>query len=279
MPIHDQGYRRYQGTRLPPGRGWTVIAGTAIRALIRRRIFLALLIGAWIPFVVRAVQIWASTNLPQVSFLAPDPRMFRQYLEQQEVFFFFMTVYAGAGLIANDRRANALQIYLSKPITQLEYIAGKLAVLMTFLLLVSWVPAMLLLIVQVAFSGSFDFLVDNLFLIPAITLFSLVQVVAVSIAMLALSSLSNNSRYVGVLYAGLIFFSQAMYGVVYAVTRESSFAWISVPQALAQVGDSIFGLPLRSEMPTFLAWAVIVGLIAASAAILVRRVRAVEIVT
>src|SRR5207247_2490770 len=80
-------------------------------------------------------------SLPQAAFLAPDARMFRQFLEQQEVFLFFITVYAGAGLIAADRRANALQIYLSKPLTRLEYIAGKLTILITILLLVTWMPA------------------------------------------------------------------------------------------------------------------------------------------
>ena len=38
-----------------------------------------------------------------------------------------MTVYVGAGIVANDRRANALQIYLAKPLTRVEYVAGKLA--------------------------------------------------------------------------------------------------------------------------------------------------------
>ena len=100
--------------------------------------------------MVRAVQIYAAANLPQAAFLAPTAETFRQFLEQQEIFVFFITVYVGAGLIANDRRANALQIYLSKPLTRAEYIFGKLAILMAFLLLVTWVPAMLLLIVQIA---------------------------------------------------------------------------------------------------------------------------------
>ncbi len=54
--------------------------------------------------------------------------MFRQFLEQQGIFVFFLTVYGGAGLIAHDRRANALQIYLSKPLTRAgaEYTFGKL---------------------------------------------------------------------------------------------------------------------------------------------------------
>src|SRR3954453_12903787 len=141
MPIHDQGYRRYSGSRAPVGRAWAVIAKGGVRTLAGKRAFVGLLLVSWFPFFVRAVQIYAAANLPQAAFLAPDARMFRQFLEQQEVFLFFVTVYAGAGLIANDRRANALQIYLSKPLTRAEYVFGKLALLMTFLLIVSWLPA------------------------------------------------------------------------------------------------------------------------------------------
>ena len=57
---------------------------------------------------------------------APSADTFRQFLDQQQIFVFFVTVYVGAGLIANDRRANALQIYLSKPLTRAEYVFGKL---------------------------------------------------------------------------------------------------------------------------------------------------------
>jgi ABC-2 type transport system permease protein len=277
VPIHDQGYRRYQGLRAASGRAWAVIAKNGIRTMMKRP-FIGLLGLAWLPFVVRVVQLYAAANLPQAAFLAPTPDMFRQFLEQQQTFMFFITVYAGAGLIANDRRANALQIYLSKPLSRFEYIAGKLAVLAAFLLLVSWLPAVLLLVVQILFSGSFSFFVANLHLFPAITVFSIVQVLTVSSAMLALSSLSKSSRYVGVLYTGLIFFSQAMYGVLFAVTRQSGFAWISMVFNLGQVGDFIFRLPLRYGTPVpaaFLVLALIVGL---SAFVLDRRVRGVEVV-
>jgi ABC-2 type transport system permease protein len=278
MPIHDQGYRRYGGQRRPPGRAWSVIARVGVRTLLSKRAFLGLLLLSWIPFVVRAVQIYASTNLPQAAFLAPDARMFRQFLEQQEVFLFFITVYAGAGLIATDRRANALQIYLSKPLTPTEYIFGKLAILMTFLMLVTWVPAVLLLLIQIMFSGSFTFFLDNLFLFPAITVFSFVQVIAVAMAMLALSSLSKSSRYVGVLYAGLIFFSQALYGIVYGITRDSRLAWMSIASDLNQIGDAIFRLPLRFKMPIPVACLVVAALIIVSGVILEKRVRGVEVV-
>jgi ABC-2 type transport system permease protein len=204
--------------------------------------------------------------------------MFRQYLDQQEIFVFFITVYAGAGLIANDRRANALQIYLSKPLTRAEYVFGKLAILMTFLLLVTWVPAIVLLVVQIAFAGNFSFFQTNAFLFPAITVFSFIEVVMVSASMLALSSLSNSSRYVGILYTALIFFSQALYGVLTFVTGGSSISWVSFSANLTQVGNAIFRLPPKYETPWPVSLLMIAGLVAISGLILERKVRGVEVV-
>src|SRR5207244_13577041 len=98
MPIHDQGYRRYAGDRAPRGRAWAVIARTGIRARLGQRAFLGLLLISWFPFFVRAVQIYAAANLPQAAFLAPTPEMLRQFLDQQQIFVFFLQLYGGAGL-------------------------------------------------------------------------------------------------------------------------------------------------------------------------------------
>jgi ABC-2 type transport system permease protein len=278
MPIHDQGYRRYGGGKAPRGQAWIVIARSGIRTMLAKRAFLGLLLLAWFPFFVRAVQIYASANLPQAAFLAPTAETFRQFLDQQEIFVFFITVYVGAGLIANDRRANALQIYLSKPLTRTEYVFGKLAILTTFLLLVTWLPAIVLLIVQIAFAGNFTFFSKNIYLFPAITLFAFIQVILVSTAMLALSSLSNSSRYVGILYAAVIFFTQAIYGVLYAVTRTTMFAWVSFSANLSQIGDVIFRLPHRYDTPWPISFLVIAIVVALSAFVLERRVRGIEVV-
>jgi ABC-type transport system involved in multi-copper enzyme maturation permease subunit len=279
MPIHDQSYRRYTGGRATPGRSWTVIAWAGILTFVRKRTFLGLLLFALLPFVIRAVQMYISANYPQMSVLAPTPETFRQFLEQQDFFVFVITVYVGAGLIANDRRANALQIYLSKPLMRTEYIFGKLAVLMVFLTMVTFVPAMLLLLLKILFDGSFSFLAKNLFLIPAITLASLLQVLLASVTMLALSSLSKSARYVGILYVGITFFTSAIFGALYAITRSSRVSWISIGANLAQVGDVIFRLKPRYATPWEVSLLVIIGLIALSMSILEKRVRGVEVVT
>ncbi len=279
-PIHDQSYRRYQGARLPLGRAWTIITGAGIRGMFAKKLFLLLLVLAWVPFIVRAVQIYAVTMYPQAGQLLPvDASLFRDFIEQQGAFVFFVSVYVGAGLIANDRRANALQIYLSKPLMRVEYIAGKLAVLMFFLAAVTVVPALLLVLVQVAFAGGFALMQASPQIVPAILLSSTIRIVVVAITMLALSSLSKSARYVAVLYTGVIFFSEAMYGVLTFLTGSTAVAWVSIPSNLEQVTDVLFRLDPSYDTPIVMSTFVLLGVVVLSVSVLERRVRGVEIVS
>jgi ABC-type transport system involved in multi-copper enzyme maturation permease subunit len=279
LPIHDQSYRRYGGGRSTPGRAWTVIAWAGIRQMIRKRVFLGLLLFAWIQFIVLAVQFYVAANIPQAALLAPTAETFRQFLERQDFFVFVVTIYVGAGLIANDRRANALQIYLSKPLMRTEYIAGKAAILFTFLMLVTFLPAVLLVFVQVMFAGSLTFITNNLFLFPAITLASLLQVAVATFTMLALSSLSKSARYVAILYAGIIFFTFAIYSVTAAITASTKLSYLSITANLTQVMDVIFRVKPSYATPWPVSLTVIVALIVLSISVLERRVRGVEVVT
>ena len=279
MPIHDHGYARYTGTRTSPGRAWTVIARTGIRRMLSVRPFLFVLLFAWLQFFVRAVMFYLAANVPQMEIIAPSPATFRDFFDQQGFFVFVVAVYVGAGIIANDRRANALQIYLSKPLTRAEYVAGKLAVVMTFLLFVTWVPAMLLLLLETMFSGSLSFVREHAFLIPAITLFGFLYVLLASITILALSSLSTSARYVGMLYAGAVIFSDVVFDALRIATGSSGMSWLSFAANLAQVGDVIFRVEPRYDTPWGVSLLVVTALIALSAWMLARRVRGVEVVT
>jgi ABC-type transport system involved in multi-copper enzyme maturation permease subunit len=278
-PIHDQSYRRYAGTRQPPGRAWTVILWAGLRGFLNRKAFLALLIVAWLPAIVRTVQIYVVTAYPAVGeVVAVSAATFKEFIEQQSVFIFFVTVFVGAGLIAADRRANALQIYLSKPLMRTEYIAGKLGVLMVFLTFITLVPALLLLLMQIMFSGSLELVRNNLYVLPAIVLASLVRIVVSAFAMLALSALSKSTRYVAIMYAGIIFFTEAVYGVLYAIGGSTRVAWVSIGGNIENLTDVMFRQPPRYETPVVLSAMVLVGLVVVSISVLERRVRGVEIV-
>jgi ABC-2 type transport system permease protein len=279
VPIHDQSYRHYQGTRQPTGTAWRVIATSGIRSIIRKRRFLGLLVLAWIPFAVRAVQIYLAANYPQATFLAASAGTFREFLEQQALFVFFITIWVGAGLIANDKRANALQIYLSKPLTRAEYVAGKFLILVTFLLMVTWVPGILLLILQLLFAGNFSFVRQNLFLFPAITLYSFFYILVVAFTMLAVSSSSRSSRFVAIIYAGIVFLSDAIYGVLHLVTRSTSLSFISFDYNLQQLSYVIFRLKPLYSTPWPISLLTALAIIAIALFVLERQVRGVEVVT
>jgi hypothetical protein len=279
-PVHDQSYRRYQGHRQPLGRAWMVIAGTGIRMMLSRKAFVGLLVLAWVPFLVRTVQIYAVTMYPQTGDVLPvNMKMFQSFVEGQGIFAFFITIFVGAGLIANDRRANALQVYLSKPLLRMEYIGGKLAVLMTYLLAVTFLPGLLLVLMQVVLSGTFAFLRENPAVVPAVALASLIRVIVSSVTMLALSSLSKSSRYVAVLYAGVTFFAEAMYVVLLFIIGSSRVAWVSFSRNFEVINDAIFRQAPRYDTPVIVSLLVLLGLVTVSLSILDRSVRGVEIVS
>jgi ABC-2 type transport system permease protein len=276
MPIHDQGYRRYSGARILRARSWLVIARAGIIERLRERRFLALLLVAWLLFVVRAVQIYFGTTFVRASFFAPSEETFHGFLTQQRLFVFFITIYAGAGLIASDRQANALQLYLSKPITRHDYIVGKLATLAAFLIAVTWVPAMMLLMLQVLFSGSLEFVSTHPRLVPAITITAALQVALASMMMLALSSLSRSRRFAAMLYALVTIFAGTIERVLQTATGAAGWVLLSPQNTLLVITDALFGI--EPEIPVTIALIAIVTLMAVCVAVLERRVRAVDVV-
>jgi ABC-2 type transport system permease protein len=282
MPIHRERYRRREGGVDLRGGAWAVIAANGLRSLVRKRAFLFLMILAWIPVVVRGVQIWAAANVPgmsQIGILAVTPQTFRDFLNQQDPLVFFITVYVGSGLIADDIRANALQLYLSRPITRTQYIAGKAAILMAALTAVTFVPAMLLFLLVPAFAGTMTFFREHLLLIPSISAYSVVQITLSAFLILALSSLSKSRWFVAILYAGLAFFTHAVFGVLGAAVEGSAFSWVSIFANVRQVGDVLFRVPPRYDTHPLISATVIALIVAASAFVLRRRIRAIEIVT
>jgi hypothetical protein len=128
------------------------------------------------------------------------------------------------------------------------------------------------------FAGSVAFIRTNLFLIPAITLFASLQVLVSAFAMLALSSMTKNRRFVAMMYAGIIFFTAAMSQALRAITGSTAWGWLSPQDSLGTIADRIFRVPGPPAMPLPVAVAAVIGIIAASIWIVSRRVRGVEVV-
>jgi hypothetical protein len=90
---------------------------------------------------------------------------------------------------------------------------------MAALAAVTFVPAVLLVMLVPAFAGSMAFLRANMTLIPSILAYSVVQITLSAFLILALSSLSKSRWFVAILYAGLAFFTHAVFGVLGAAVE------------------------------------------------------------
>jgi len=280
MPIHDLGYQHWTGEWTSHPYRWWVITRQGIRLLGAKKRFLVLMILSSIPFVGRAVMLYLATVVGRSTpFLQVNAKFFEDFLWQQLFFAFIIAIYSGAGLISNDLRANALQIYLSKPITRQDYLLGKLGVLVFFLSLPTLVMALLLFLLAVLFESSMAFIEEYYWILAPIICFSLLIIFTFALTVLALSSLTRSSRFAGINFAALFFFSGILHGILSALLRTTSVAWVSLGNNLRQAGDLMFGSTPKYIPSPWVSLLVLALLMAGSAWIVYWRVKAVEVVS
>ena len=83
-----------------------------------------------------------------------NPRFFLNFLGWQSMLALFLAAFVGPGQISPDLANNALPLYLARPFSRAEYVLGKLSVLLILMSLMTWVPGLLLFILQAALEGN-----------------------------------------------------------------------------------------------------------------------------
>jgi ABC-2 type transport system permease protein len=280
MPINDLGYKHWTGDRTFRSHRWWVVTKRGIILLCRRKRFLILMILSSIPFVVRAVLIYLSSSVGRaVSMFNVDAKFFENFFDQQGFFIFIITIYAGAGLISNDLRVNALQIYLSKPISRMDYLMGKMGILIFFLALATLVPAVLLYLLAILFDANLEYFQENYWILGSIVVQSFVIIFTNGFLMLGLSSLGKSSRFAGIAFAAITFFSQILYGIVSLMLHLPQYAWVSLDNNFIRIGNVMFRTESRYPFSAWISFAVLLMLTAGSAWIAYRRIKAVEVIS
>jgi ABC-type transport system involved in multi-copper enzyme maturation permease subunit len=279
MPIHDLSYQHWAGEWTSHPYRWWVITRQGILLLAKRKSFLVILFLSMIPFLVRCVMLYFAVVMGRIQLIRVDERFFENFLTYQLYFFtFIIAIFSGAGLIANDLKANALQIYLSKAITRRDYLVGKLGVVVFFIALSTLVPGLLLFLLAAAFHSDVQFLRQYSWVVLPIIGYSLIIVFANAFVVLALSSLNRSSRFAGIFFAAVVFFSQVLYGILSQLLDTKAVAWVSLSNNLTQVGDLLFRTPLGFPMSPWISVLVLAAVMAGSAWIIHSRIRAVEVV-
>jgi hypothetical protein len=281
MPIYDQGYRRYQARApLHTLRFWP-ITREALRLLLAKRAFLGLIAVSFVPFIVRAVQIYVVTRFPEAGRILPiDGRLFGEFLNQQTGFMILLSIFGASGLVANDLRTGAILVYLSRPLTQRDYIVGKLCVPLSLNLAITLAPGLLLYLIGVSLAPEQYLKWQLSWIAPAILAHALAASLVLSIVVLAISSLSKSARVAGLGFVGLMFGLEMVRLVLQAGFSRKEAALLSLQADLRALGTALFGVVDRRVdvawiWPLLVLTAVSVG----GLFVLRSRVRAVEIVT
>ena len=68
---------------------------------------------------------------------------FMSLLGWQSMLALFLAAFIGPGLVSPDLANNALSLYLARPFSRVEYVLGKMSVLVILMSLMTWVPGLL----------------------------------------------------------------------------------------------------------------------------------------
>lgn len=245
MPIFDQGYQHWQGNLAGHAWRWLAITRHGLRVALSGWVIRLVLIVAAIPAVVLVflIAMWGlleqqsaliSTILPMLSgLLGPEilagPRgyrveiwtiVFSYFLAVEQWFAMVLILFAGPNLISQDLRYNALPLYFSRPLRRVDYVVGKLGVIVSLLSLVIVLPVVAAYLLGLIFSLDISVLRDTYHLLFASVAYGLVISVSAGLLILALSSLSRNSRYVAMFWIGMWFVTNSVALVLMLVNME-----------------------------------------------------------
>lgn len=243
MPIFDQGYQHWTGKRSGRAWRWLTVTRQGLRGQFKGWLVRVLLLLAWMPALglVTTLALWGLFEQGSQNVLAmlqpilpagvvADPHAYRfsvwtiaysTFFKVELFFIMLLVLVAGPNLISRDLRFNAFPLYFARPLTRLDYFLGKLGVLATLVAAVAILPGAAAYVLGVCFSLDLGVIADTWRLLPAGILYGLVIVVSAGTLMLALSSLSRRSLYVGVAWVGLWLISSTVASVLGTVHHAS----------------------------------------------------------
>ena len=226
MPLHDLGYREWQGERSARYlRPW-VVARSGISLIWRRKWLRLILILAWLPIVFPAIGIFAfeysSTDPDMQQFIVQmaggplgqpdlvgqimaDPEAARHqvwstliltYFRYPQLFAMVLLIGVIAPLLVSyDLRTKAYLMYFSRPLSPSQYILGKSAVIWFLLAMIATLPALLVYFLGVFLSPDFSVVMQTWDIPLRILAASAVLMIPTTALAVAYSSMTSESRY------------------------------------------------------------------------------------
>ena len=306
MVIHDRSYSRWKGDRAAPVRAATVVFEAGVKrggaVVFRRKIpAIGLILAAFGPFIfflgaiaVKAYIVGHASQYPQFAeelmaegefgrWLNMSPEWIYSYMYVvQAAFVMVACVLIGAGLVAEDRRANALEMYLSRPVTVTQYLLGKLGAIGFFIALITVIPASILVLAQLSVSWSEAGEIRRLAVLLARTLLAgSVWVAIPALTIVTASSLADRARNAAILWLGVVIMLEfVVSNILKEVFNSDSFLLLQLGFNIRQVMNYILDnqVDLVTTVPVWQSALVLLVWVVVCLRVLRARVKPVEVV-
>jgi ABC-2 type transport system permease protein len=287
MAVYDQGYKPYEGELTPAWSRFLVIPRYAYQDLFKYKLFIVLFVLSFVWPLVSAILIYlrhnanalAALNLPLSDVVPINGLFFYIFTNIQTSLAFIFTVIIGPVLISRDLSNNALPLYLSRPFSRLEYIVGKMSVLVILLSAFTWVPGLLLFLLQSYLAGG-EWMMDNLWIAGAVFTLSLGALTLLSLLAMAFSAWIKWRTAASAALFAIFIIPQPIGFVIYNILHTDKGFLINLGVAYGALAAHMFRLNwMNILLSPADAWGVSIGYAAISLFMLTRRIKAYEVVS
>ena len=291
MAVYKRTYKTYEGALTPSWSRFSIVGRYTFATLFKSRIFTAYTVLCFLPLLGGIAWMYLIHNplAQQLLNVRMGPvfqinnRWFAQFLQAQAWMGFLLAAAAAPGLVSRDFANQALQLYLSRPLSRLEYLLGKISVLAVLLSAITWIPGLLLFALQAQLQGN-GWGWDHLYLIGSVILSGWMWIAVISLLMLAISvwvkwRIAATGLIMGVFFL-LPGFSEAFnailrtkWGRVFNLPYVLNLAW----EGIYRVDPNFQHIHYENRIPLWSAWATILTVCLFSILLLNRRLKAREV--
>jgi len=195
VAVLERSYKRYDGVLTPEWSRFLIIPRHAVKDVFRSKLFTAFFALSFIWPLVCAILIYLHHNFEALGILRIDIRnllpidasFFQNYVIVQGTIGFFLAVLVGPQQVSRDLTNNALPLFLCRPFNRSEYVVGKMSIIIILLSTMTWVPGLILFLLQSYLEG-WSWFADNIWIASAIFIGSLVWILLLALMSQAISA-------------------------------------------------------------------------------------------
>lgn len=284
MAVYRRTYTSYSGALTPAWSRFLVVFRYSRKNLFRSKFQTGFFVLCFFYPLLCLIAIYLAHHLSFLErysgsnqLLTIDNKFFFVFITVQGVLAFMVTAFTGPGLISPDLANGALPLYFCRPFSRAEYVLGKASVLAILLSEITWVPGLVLFAVQASLAGS-SWTWNHLWIVSSLVLSSFLWIAILSLLAMALSAWVKWRIVAGALLLAVLFFGGGFGQAINAVMRTQSGHFIDIVYLIGTVWTSLFRIDNDRGISSSAAWIALLIYCGICLALLVRKVRAYEVV-